>query len=106
LKLLDTTVLIDIDKGGSEVIKKVEKLDAEGRHAISVITLYEFYWGIYRKYKKGSKKYNEAIDKAEKLFARFKVFPITPDLAIKAAEIGTSLISKFEKIDGLNIEKW
>ena len=51
MKLLDTSVLIEIDIGGKVVLEKAKELDAEGRHAISTISLYEFYWGIYRKYK-------------------------------------------------------
>jgi predicted nucleic acid-binding protein len=51
MKLLDTSVLIDIDIGGKEVQEKAKELDKEGKHAISTVSLYEFYWGIYRKYK-------------------------------------------------------
>ena len=94
MKLLDTTVLIDIDRGGSEVLNKVKKLDRTGTHAISVVTLYEFYWGIFRRYQKGSKKYEEAMDKAEMMFSRFYLLPVTPEIAIKAADIGTYLISQ------------
>jgi len=61
MKLLDTTVVIDIDRGGSEVLNKARKLDSEGTHAISVVTEYEFYWGIFRRYEKGSVKYKEAM---------------------------------------------
>ncbi|MCK4475424.1 MAG: type II toxin-antitoxin system VapC family toxin [Methanophagales archaeon] len=101
MKLLDTSVLIDIDIGGNEVLEKAKALDREGRHAISTVSLYEFYWGIYRKYEFGSRKYNEAMKKAEKLFLRFFSLTITPEVAIRAAEIGTALISKGEEI-GVN----
>jgi tRNA(fMet)-specific endonuclease VapC len=87
MKLLDTTVVIDIDRGGSEVLNKVRKLDREGTHAISAVTQYEFYWGIFRRYEKGSAKYEEAMAKAEMLFSRFHVLPVTSEIAIKAAEI-------------------
>jgi len=69
MKLLDTTVVIDIDRGGSEVLNKARKLDRTGTQAISVVTQYEFYWGIFRRYQKGSKKYEEAMDKAEMMFS-------------------------------------
>ncbi|MEA2074702.1 MAG: type II toxin-antitoxin system VapC family toxin [Euryarchaeota archaeon] len=101
MKLLDTSVLIDIDIGGKEVQEKAKELDKEGKHAISTVSLYEFYWGVYRKYKNGSRKYNEAVEKAEKLFLRFFVLAITPEIAIRAAKIGTALISEGEKI-GVN----
>ncbi len=99
MKLLDTTVVIDIDRGGTEVLNKARKLDREGTHAISAVTQYEFYWGIFRRYEKGSAKYKEAMDKAEMLFSRFYVLPVTSEIAIKAAEIGTYLISQGKEVD-------
>ena len=99
MKILDTTVIIDIDRGGSEILKKAKKLDAEGTHAISAVTQYEFYWGIFRKYEKDSAKYNEAVAKAEMLFSRFYVIPVTSEIAIKAAEIGTRLVSEGREVD-------
>ncbi len=99
MKLLDTNVVIDIDRGGSEVLSKARKLDRTGTHAISVVTQYEFYWGIFRRYQKGSKKYTEAMDKAEMMFSRFYLLPVTPEIAIKAAEIGTYLISIGKEVD-------
>ena len=99
MKLLDTTVVIDIDRGGSEVLNKARKLDRTGTHAISVVTQYEFYWGIFRRYQKGSKKYEEAMAKAEMMFSRFHLLPVTPEIAIKAAEIGTYLISQGKEVD-------
>jgi len=99
MKLLDTNVVIDIDRGGSEVLIKARKLDRTGIHAISVVTQYEFYWGIFRRYQKGSKKYTEAMDKAEMMFSRFYLLPVTPEIAIKAAELGTYLISIGKEVD-------
>ncbi len=99
MKLLDTTVLIDIDRGGFEVLNKARKLDEEGIHAISSVTSYEFYWGIFRRYKKDSIKYNEVVAKAEILFSRFYILPVTYEISIKAAEIGTYLLSKGKEID-------
>jgi len=101
MKLLDTSVLIDIDIGGKEVLEKAIELDKEGKHAICSVSLYEFYWGIYRKYEIGSAKYNEALKKAERLLSRFFFLSITPEIGIRAARIGTTLVSKGEEI-GVN----
>jgi len=101
MKLLDTSVLIDIDIGGKEVLEKAKELDTEGKHAISTVSLYEFYWGIFRKYEIGSRKYNEAMKKAEILLLRFSSLSITTEIAVRAAKIGTALISKGEEI-GIN----
>jgi predicted nucleic acid-binding protein len=37
MNLLDTSVVVDIDRGGVE--ERVARLDDEGRHAISMVTL-------------------------------------------------------------------
>ncbi len=37
--------------------------------------------------------------KAELLFSRFYVLPVTSEIAIKAAEIGTNLISEGKEVD-------
>lgn len=91
MKLLDTTVVIDIDRGGSEVLNKVRKLDRSGIHAISAVTQYE-----------------EAMAKAEMLFSRFYILPVTSEIAVKAAEIGTYLVymGKEVDIDKLKVKKW
>ena len=56
---------------------------------------------IYRKYEIGSRKYSEAVKKAEKLFLRFSHLSITPEVAIRASKIGTALMSRGEEI-GIN----
>lgn len=39
------------------------------------------------------------MDKAEMMFSRFYLLPVTPEIAIKAAEIGTYLISIGKEVD-------
>ena len=39
------------------------------------------------------------MDKAEMMFSRFYLLPVTPEIAINAAEIGTYLISKGKEVD-------
>ena len=37
MKLLDTSVVVDIDRGGID--RKVRKLDDQGRHLLSMVTV-------------------------------------------------------------------
>ncbi len=58
------------------------------------------FTGVYSGgYQKGSTKYKEASAKAEMLFSRFHVIPVTSEIAVKAAEIGTYLVSRGKEVD-------
>ena len=48
MKLLDTSVLVDIDRGG--VDDRVATLDDTGRHAISIVTVTELELGVEMQY--------------------------------------------------------
>jgi tRNA(fMet)-specific endonuclease VapC len=100
MKLLDTTVVIDIDRGGSEVLNKVRKLDRTGTHAISVVTQYEFYWGIFRRYQKGSKKYREAME------VDIMDTYIAATAILHRLTLVTANMAHFEEIDKLKVKKW
>ena len=39
------------------------------------------------------------MDKAETMFSRFYLLPVTPEIAIKAAKIGTYLVSQGKEVD-------
>ena len=52
MKLLDTSVLVDIDRGG--VDEKVHKLDDEGTHEISMVTVTELRLGVDFQYDPGT----------------------------------------------------
>ncbi len=43
MKLLDTSVVFDIDRGGID--EKVRKLDEEGRHLLSMVSVTELRLG-------------------------------------------------------------
>lgn len=85
MKLLDTSVVVDIDRGG--VDRRVAKLDDEGRHAISIVTVTELRLGIDKRYDAGSDAYERAADDLARLLARFDVMDVTRPVAIDAADI-------------------
>jgi len=71
MKLLDTSVLIDIDIGGKEVLEKAKELDKEGRHAICSVSHFEFYWGIYRNMKSAQQSIKKPLRKLKGCFRGF-----------------------------------
>lgn len=85
MKLLDTSVLVDIDRG--QVDEQVSKLDDEGRHAISVVSVTELHLGIHRQYERGTSNHDEAIVALERLCSRFEVLDTTRAVAVRAAEV-------------------
>ena len=100
MKLLDTSVLVDIDRGG--VDRKVEKLDDEGRHAISMVTVTELRLGVNLQYEMGTAGRQTALDGIERLLARFDVVPVTRPVATAAADVIASLKRNGEPLDDLH----
>lgn len=100
MKVVDTSVVIDIDRGG--VDRRVSKLDDKGRHAISVVTLTELRVGVDRQYEPGTDEHAEAVEGLERLCSRFELLEITRPIAVKAAEIVASLRDRGAKLDDLH----
>ncbi|MHC3439768.1 type II toxin-antitoxin system VapC family toxin [Natrialbaceae archaeon A-gly3] len=100
MKLCDTSVLVDIDRGG--VAERVEKLDAEGRHAISMVTVTELRLGIELGFESASEAYHDAIDGLERLLARFEILPVSRAVAIDAATIIATLKQRGEPLNDLH----
>lgn len=99
MKLLDTSVLVDIDRGNTE---KVQKLDSEGRHAISQVTVTEMFMGVEYKYERNTQEYRNAREKLEKLLSRFKVIHIDRSISIEAARITADLKTKGKPVNDLH----
>ncbi|WP_436902616.1 type II toxin-antitoxin system VapC family toxin [Halovenus halobia] len=60
MKLLDTSVVVDIDRGGIE--EKVQKLDEQGRHLLSMVSVTELRLGVELQYEQGTDAYETAMD--------------------------------------------
>jgi len=134
MKLCDTSVVIDIDRGG--VAERVAKLDDEGRHAISIVTVTELRLGVNKRYDPETAPYADAVEDLGRLLARFDLLEVTRPIAIAAADIiaglrdsGTALndlhdvyiaatarteqlpvltanVDHFERIDGVHVVDW
>lgn len=84
MKLLDTSVLVDIDRGG--VDEKVSRLDDQGPHAVIMITVTEFRLGVNLQHDRGSGAYREATEALGRLLSRVDLHPVTRPVATAAAD--------------------
>lgn len=100
MKLLDTSVLVDIDRGG--VDDRVATLDDTGRHAISMVTVTELRLGADMQYEQGTDAHQQGHDDLDRLLARFDVLPITRPIATKAATIIATLQQDGQRLDDLH----
>ncbi|MBX0294980.1 type II toxin-antitoxin system VapC family toxin [Haloarcula nitratireducens] len=100
MKLVDTSVVVDIDRGG--VDQRVSKLDGEGRHAISVVTLTELRMGVNKQYEGDTEAHGEAMEALERLCARFETVDVTRPVAVRAADIIAELQRRGEPLHDLH----
>ena len=133
MKLCDTSVLVDIDRGG--VADRVATLDDEGPHAISTVTVTELRLGVNKRYEDESTRQG-ALEDLERLLARFEIIEVDRAVATAAADIiselqqqGTPLrdlhdiyigataaveqrsvltanVDHFERMDGVTVVDW
>lgn len=88
MKLLDTSALIEIDRGD---VERAKRLDDEGRHALNQVTVTEMFMGIEYKYERNTEAYGEAREQLERLLSRFKVIQIDRSISIESAKIMADL---------------
>ncbi len=99
MKLLDTSALVEIDRGDME---RARRLDDEGKHALSQVTVTEMFLGIEYKYDRESDGYRSAREDLERLLSRFKIFQIDRTISIKAAKIIADLRRMGRPVDDLH----
>lgn len=100
MKLCDTSVLVDIDRGGID--EKVHRLDEQGRHAISLVTVTELRLGVHLRYDQGTDQFRSAMDGLDRLLARFEIVPLAPPIANAAADVMGALRAEGQPIDDLH----
>ena len=100
MKLCDTSVLVDIDRGGID--EKVRRLDEQGRHAISLVTVTELRLGVHLRYDQGTDQFRSAMDGLDRLLARFEIVPLEPPIANAAADVMGALRAEGQPIDDLH----
>jgi Predicted nucleic acid-binding protein, contains PIN domain len=100
MKLLDTSAVVDIDRGG--VDRRVRKLDEQGRHAISMVTVTELRLGVDLQHERGTDRHQQALDDLDRLLARFDILPVSRPVAATAATIVATLRGRGEPLDDLH----
>jgi tRNA(fMet)-specific endonuclease VapC len=100
MKLCDTSVLVDIDRGG--IGPKISRLDEEGRHAISMVSVTDLRLGVELAYDAGTPEYRKALDALDRLLARFDTIPIDRPTAVAASDIIATLRDRGKQLDDLH----
>ena len=100
MKLVDTSVVIDIDRGNAG--DRVITLDDEGRHAISAVTLTELRLGVTKRYDQGTDARRDALKVLDRLCARFELLPVDRPVSVAAADIIAALQQRGEPLNDLH----
>ncbi len=92
--IVDTTVIIDIWRGRSNV-KSVLKLYSDQTTCISAVSIAEIYDGLgYTKEKRSEKIYVQIRDQIEKLLSEFHVIPLNSQILKESGSLKGSLRAK------------
>ncbi len=92
--LVDTSIIVDMDRGKKEIIELCRKLVSEHEALLSTVTVSEILTGSYLR-----KDYSNAVKKAEALLGQFSWIPLDGQVALIIAQINSFLIT-----EGLPIE--
>jgi tRNA(fMet)-specific endonuclease VapC len=97
MKVLDTSVLIDIDH--NTYPSSLEILNQEDRLLVSSISVFEFWWGICNHYQGNSFVPEEKELSFYEFFSAFEVVPVTFEISKLSASFSVQL-----KVDGHPID--
>jgi len=91
---VDTSIIVDIDRGKRAVIELCERLTSTDRAYISTVSVSEILTGSYLR-----RDYKVAVKKAEKVLNQFRWVPLNGDVAKLVAELNAYLLSKGQPIE-------
>ena len=91
---IDTSIIVDVDRGKEEVIELCERLTSTNSAFISIVSVSEILTGSYLR-----KDYKAAVKKAEKVLGQFRWVPLEGEAAKLIAELNAYLISKGQPIE-------
>ena len=93
--VLDTSVVVEIDRRNQEVIKILKNLIEDGREIIvSVVTVSEILAGSYLK-----KNFKEAVSEAKRILGQFMWIELDGQIAEKTAQYLAYLITEGKIIE-------
>ncbi len=91
---VDTSIIVDIDRGKQDVIALCKQLTSTNSAYISTVSISEILTGSYLR-----KDYTAAIKKAEKVLSQFRWVTLNGEVAKIVAELNAYLISKGQPIE-------
>ena len=91
---VDTTIIVDVDRGKQDVIDLCKQLTSTNSAFISTVSVSEILTGAYLR-----KDYKAAIKKAEKVLGQFRWVSLNGEAAKLMAELNAYLISKGQPIE-------
>jgi predicted nucleic acid-binding protein len=91
---VDTSIIVDVDRGKQDVIELCEQLTSKNSAYISTVSISEILTGSYLR-----KDYKVAVKKAERVLNQFRWVPLTGETAKLIAELNAYLITKGQPIE-------
>jgi predicted nucleic acid-binding protein len=91
---VDTSIIVDVDRGNEEVIALCKQLTSTNSAFISTISVSEILTGSYLR-----KDYRAAVKKAEKVLSQFRWLTLNGETAKISAQLNAYLISKGQPIE-------
>jgi predicted nucleic acid-binding protein len=91
---VDTSIIVDIDRGKQEVIELCKQLTSANNVYISTASVSEILTGSYLR-----KDHGTAVKKAEKVLGQFRWFSLNGEAAKLVAELNAYLIAKGQPIE-------
>jgi len=92
--LVDTSIIIDVDRGRQDVIELCKQLTSTNSAYISTVSVSEILTGSYLR-----KDYEKAVKKAEKILGQFRWVDLNGEAAKLVAELNAYLIAKGHPIE-------
>jgi predicted nucleic acid-binding protein len=91
---VDTSIIVDVDRGKQEVIELCEQLTSTNSAYISTVSISEILTGSYLR-----KDYKAAVKKGGRVLKQFRWVPLTGETAKLIAELNAYLITKGQPIE-------
>lgn len=91
---IDTSIIVDVDRGKQDVIELCKQLTSTSSAYISIVSVSEILTGSYLR-----RDYKTAVKKAEKVLSQFRWISLTGETAKIIAELNAYLISKGQIIE-------
>ena len=92
--LVDTSIIVDVDRGKQDVIELCKQLTRTNSAYISTVSVSEILTGSYLR-----RDYKIAVNKAEKVLSQFQWVPLDGEVAKIVAELNAYLISQGQPIE-------